>query len=154
MRWTTTPTWRRAGTAMAPRSRVGGAWCSAASCRTNGIHIRKLNPREDVLAHASHCLPQDAGMICRIWHVRTPRARADAYQAFLAQRAIPDYRSVSGNLDVAILRRDEGEVSHFLTVTHWQSEAAIRAFAGDDLLKAKYYPEDQDYLLEFEETVR
>ena len=93
-------------------------------------------------------------MICRIWHGRTPRARADAYQAFLAQRAIPDYRSVSGNLDVAILRRDEGEVSHFLTVTHWQSEAAIRAFAGDDLLKAKYYPEDQDFLLEFEETVQ
>ena len=93
-------------------------------------------------------------MICRIWHGRTPRARADAYQAFLAQRAIPDYRSVSGNLDVAILRRDEGEVSHFLTVTQWQSEAAIRAFAGDDLLKAKYYPEDRDYLLEFEDTVQ
>ena len=115
---------------------------------------RNLNPSEDVLAHAPHCLPQDTRMICRIWHGRTPRARADAYQAFLAQRAIPDYRSVSGNLDVAVLRRDEGEVSHFLTVTHWQSEAAIRAFAGDDLLKAKYYPEDRDYLLEFEETVQ
>ena len=25
---------------------------------------------------------------------------------------------------------------------------------GDDLLKAKYYPEDQDFLLEFEETVQ
>jgi heme-degrading monooxygenase HmoA len=33
---------------------------------------------------------------------------------------------------------------HFLTVTHWKSEQSIRAFAGDDLLKAKYYPEDQD----------
>jgi hypothetical protein len=39
-------------------------------------------------------------------------------------RVIPDYRSVSGNIDVAILRRGEGGVSHFLTVTHWQSKAA------------------------------
>lgn len=93
-------------------------------------------------------------MICRIWHGRTPRTRADAYEAFLVRRAIPDYRSVNGNIDVAILRRDEGEVSHFLTVTHWESKAAIRAFAGDDLLKAKYYPEDREFLLEFEATVQ
>src|SRR6185295_6196130 len=95
-----------------------------------------------------------APMICRLWHGRTPRSKADAYAKFLAARAIPDYRSVAGNIDVAILRADEGDVTHFLTVTRWESEASIRAFAGDDLLKAKYYPEDSDYLLEFEPTVR
>ena len=89
-----------------------------------------------------------------MWHGRTLRAKADAYASFLVQRAIPDYRSVKGNIDVAILRRDEGEVTHFLTVTHWQSEEAIRAFAGDDLLKAKYYPKDEDFLLEFEPAVQ
>jgi heme-degrading monooxygenase HmoA len=93
-------------------------------------------------------------MICRIWHGRTLRQRADEYARFLEQRAIPDYRGVPGNLDVAVLRRDEGEVTHFLTVTHWTSEEAIRAFAGDDLLKAKYYPEDEGFLLEFEPTVQ
>jgi len=93
-------------------------------------------------------------MICRMWHGRTSRTKADAYASFLVQRAIPDYRSVTGNIDVAILRRDEAEITHFLTVTHWESEAAIRAFAGEDLLKAKYYPEDQDFLLEFEPTVQ
>lgn len=93
-------------------------------------------------------------MICRMWHGRTPRTKADAYASFLLQRAIPDYRSVKGNIDVAVLRRDEGDVTHFLTVTHWQSEDAIRAFAGDDLLKAKYYPEDEDFLLEFEPAVQ
>jgi heme-degrading monooxygenase HmoA len=92
-------------------------------------------------------------MICRMWHGRTPRARADAYAAFLEERAIPDYRSVPGNLSVAIMRRDEGDVTHFLTVTHWDSEASIRAFAGAEPLKAKYYPEDQGYLLEFEPVV-
>ena len=93
-------------------------------------------------------------MICRIWHGRTPRAKADAYAAFLRERAIPDYRSVAGNLDVSILRRDDGEVTHFLTVTTWVSEDAIRAFAGSDLLKAKYYPEDREFLLEFEAEVQ
>jgi heme-degrading monooxygenase HmoA len=93
-------------------------------------------------------------MICRIWHGRTSRERADAYASFLEQRAIPDYRSVPGNLDVAILRRDDGDVTHFLTVTHWESEQAIRAFAGADILKAKYYPEDAAFLLEFEPQVQ
>jgi len=41
-----------------------------------------------------------------------------------------------------------------MTVTHWESEDAIRAFAGNDVLKAKYYPEDADFLLEFEPYVQ
>jgi heme-degrading monooxygenase HmoA len=93
-------------------------------------------------------------MICRIWHGRTPRSKADAYAQFLEERAIPDYQSVQGNLSVAVMRRDEETVTHFLTVTHWDSEISIRAFAGDELLKAKYYPEDKDYLLEFEPQVQ
>lgn len=93
-------------------------------------------------------------MICRIWHGRTPRSKADAYASFLAARAIPDYQSVRGNRSVQVLRRDEGDVTHFLTVTVWDSEAAIRGFAGDDLLVAKYYDEDREFLLEFEPTVQ
>lgn len=93
-------------------------------------------------------------MICRIWHGRTAAEKADAYAAFLEQRAIPDYRSIEGNLDVQILRRNDGPVTHFLTVTHWVSEQAIYQFAGKDILKAKYYPEDKDFLLEFEPQVQ
>jgi len=61
---------------------------------------------------------------------------------------------VAGIIDVQVLRRDEGDVTHFLTLTHWGSEAAIRSFAGSDILKAKYYPEDRDFLLEFEPEVQ
>jgi heme-degrading monooxygenase HmoA len=93
-------------------------------------------------------------VICRIWHGRTACTKADAYARFLEERAIPDYRSVRGNVSVAIMRRDEGAVSHFLTVTHWDSEASIRAFAGEDVLKAKYYAEDKEFLLEFEPQVQ
>lgn len=93
-------------------------------------------------------------MICRMWHGITPRSKADAYTSFLERRAIPDYRSVPGNLSVSVLRRDEAEVTHFLTITRWDSEDSIRTFAGNDLLRAKYYLEDQDYLLEFEPQVQ
>jgi heme-degrading monooxygenase HmoA len=92
-------------------------------------------------------------MIARIWHGRTPLAKADAYAAFLDTRAMPDYRSVPGNLGAQTFRRAEGDVAHFLTLSYWESEQAIRAFAGADLLKAKYYPEDADFLLEYEPEV-
>ena len=36
----------------------------------------------------------------------------------------------------------------------WESEDAIRGFAGDDLLTARYYAEDGDFLLEFEPRVQ
>jgi heme-degrading monooxygenase HmoA len=92
-------------------------------------------------------------VIVRIWHGRTRRDRADEYARFLERRAIPDYRETPGNLSVQILRRDDGAVTHFLCVTRWRDEAAIRAFAGDDLTRAKYYDEDRDFLLEFEPEV-
>jgi heme-degrading monooxygenase HmoA len=92
-------------------------------------------------------------MIARIWHGETRLERADAYLSFLQARALPDYRSVTGNRGAYVLRRDLADRAHFLTLSFWSSEESIRAFAGDDLLRAKYYPEDQDFLLAFEPTV-
>lgn len=93
-------------------------------------------------------------MIVRVWHGRTPLTRGDAYARFLVERAIPDYRATAGNLGAGVLRRDEDEVAHFLTVSLWPSRDAIAAFAGDEIEVAKYYPEDRDFLLEFEPQVR
>ena len=92
-------------------------------------------------------------MIARMWHGRVPAEKAEAYSGFLSQRAIPDYRSVPGNLSVHILERREGDVTHFITLTFWESLDAIRAFAGEDVEKAKYYPEDAEFLLEYEPRV-
>jgi heme-degrading monooxygenase HmoA len=88
-----------------------------------------------------------------MWHGRIPTEKAAAYGQFLIDRAIPDYRSVPGNLDVRILQRTEDEVTHFITMTTWENMAVIRGFAGEDIERAKYYPEDQDFLLEFEPKV-
>jgi len=93
-------------------------------------------------------------MIARIWHGRTTTAKADEYLAFLQGRALPDYRGTQGNLAAYILRREEGDVTHFSTLTHWESREAIEAFAGADIARAKYYPEDSGFLLEFEPTVQ
>jgi heme-degrading monooxygenase HmoA len=92
-------------------------------------------------------------MIARMWHGRVPLARAAAYREFVTGRAIPDYRSVPGNLSVHILERADGDIMHFVTLTFWESLDAVRGFAGEDVDAAKYYPEDTDFLLEFEPRV-
>ena len=92
-------------------------------------------------------------MIVRIWHGTVPASKSEAYREFLNERAIPDYGSVKGNLGVYILERREGEVTHFITLTFWDSLEAIRDFAGDEIEVAKYYEEDKDYLIEFEPNV-
>lgn len=92
-------------------------------------------------------------MIIRMWHGRVSHDDAAAYRRFLLDRAIPDYQSVSGNIDVKILERRQEDATHFITMSAWESLSAIAAFAGDDLEKAKYYPEDEGFLLEFEPGV-
>ena len=92
-------------------------------------------------------------MIARIWHGRTKASDADRYRDFLIERAIPDYKSIEGNQGVHILRRIQGSEANFLTLTFWESTETIKRFAGEDIEKAKYYPEDKEFLLEFEPAV-
>ena len=93
-------------------------------------------------------------MHARIWTGWTRREQADAYAAFLDARAVPDYAGTPGNIAVHILRRDEGDRSEFTTVTLWESLEAIRAFAGDDISQAVFYPEDDGFLVERGPVVR
>lgn len=93
-------------------------------------------------------------MLVRIWHGRTSRSKGDEYARLLAERAIPVYRSVAGNRGAEFLRRDDGEVSHFLTVTRWSSPESARSFAGGESLAAKDSPEDGDFLLDLEPEVQ
>lgn len=92
-------------------------------------------------------------MITRIWHGRTRSIHADTYLKYIMETGIHDYKSIPGNLSAKILRRIEGGLCHFWTVTEWESIDSIRKFAGEDYEKAKYYPRDKEYLLEFEEKV-
>ena len=92
-------------------------------------------------------------MIARIWHGRTRLEDYETYTEFLINRAIPDYRSTKGFLKLAFLRNKEDNVGHFTLITFWENLEVIKNFAGEELDKAKYYPEDDKFLLEFEEKV-
>jgi len=92
-------------------------------------------------------------MIARLWRGRVPLAQADAYEGYLHRTGIPDYLATAGNRGAWILRRAEGEVCHFLLITLWDSMQAIEAFAGVPADRARYYPEDDEFLLEREPAV-
>ena len=92
-------------------------------------------------------------IITRIWHGITKKEHADEYLQYVKETGLSDYRSVEGNLSAKILRKIEGDICHFITITEWDSLESIVAFAGEDYEKARYYPEDEKYLLKFEEKV-
>ena len=92
-------------------------------------------------------------MIVRIWHGVTAAAKSDEYLDYLKATGVPDYQATEGNRGVYVLRRIEGERALFLTVSFWESMSAIEGFAGSELKRARYYPEDEGFLLDFEPTV-
>ena len=87
-------------------------------------------------------------MIARVWQGVVPAAREAAYRELLAREVLPEYRRTPGNRGVTVLRRQEGERVRFLVLTQWESLDAIRAFAGDDVERAVFYPEDDRFLVE------
>ncbi len=92
-------------------------------------------------------------MIARVWTGAVRRADADAYAAYIGETGLADYAGTAGNRGAWLLRRDAGDRTEFVTFTLWESLDAIRGFAGDDIEKAVYYPEDDRYLIERGPTV-
>jgi heme-degrading monooxygenase HmoA len=92
-------------------------------------------------------------MIARTWHGRVPAEKADAYYAYLRRTGLADYAAAPGNRGVSVFRRTDGAVTHYLLLTLWESLEAIQSFAGPEYELARYYPEDDDYLLEREPYV-
>jgi len=92
-------------------------------------------------------------MIARLWHGRTKAADADEYKRYLFNSGIPAYRATAGNRGAWVLCRIESDVAHFVTLPSWESWDAIKAFAGDAIESARYFPEDERYLLAFEPSV-
>ncbi|SNT23843.1 hypothetical protein SAMN05421640_2876 [Ekhidna lutea] len=92
-------------------------------------------------------------MIARIWHGRTSANDFEDYTKFMKERAVPDYQNTPGFIKLSFLRRLEGKEAHFTLITYWKNLDVIKNFAGEDFEKAKYYLEDEEFLLEFEEKV-
>jgi heme-degrading monooxygenase HmoA len=92
-------------------------------------------------------------LVARVWHGAVPATKADAYTAYLRATGVRDCRATPGNRGVLVLRRAAGAETHFQFGSLWESLDAIRRFAGDEVARARYYPEDRDYLLALEPTV-
>lgn len=92
-------------------------------------------------------------IITRIWHGKTLLKHAEDYLWYIHETGLKDYLNTPGILSAKILRRIEGEYCHFWAITEWPNIDTIKLFAGDDYEKARYYPDDKKFLLEFEEKV-
>jgi heme-degrading monooxygenase HmoA len=92
-------------------------------------------------------------MIARVWRGVTPAAKADQYLDYLRATGVKDTRATAGNRGVRVLQRISEGRAEFLFISIWESLDSIQAFAGADIEKAVYYPEDPAYLVELEPTV-
>ena len=92
-------------------------------------------------------------MIARVWRGATRADDADAYAAYLEETGMRSARALPGSRGTLVLRRRDGDRAAFETILLFDSLDDIRAFAGDDLERAVFFPEDEDFLVERELTV-
>lgn len=91
-------------------------------------------------------------MIARTWKGAVRREDADAYATYMLETGVPGYAETPGNRAVWMLRRNVGDRTEFVMLTLWDSIEAIKSFAGEDYETAVFYPEDDRFLIEREET--
>jgi heme-degrading monooxygenase HmoA len=85
--------------------------------------------------------------IARIWRGTVATERADEYVEYLRETGIADILATPGNITVYLLRREDGQRTHFQTVSLWESEDAIAAFSGTRDRTARLEPRDREFLL-------
>ncbi len=86
-------------------------------------------------------------MIARIWQGATPESKAADYLDYMRLTGVKELQATEGNRGVYVLRRIDHGQAEFTFISLWESWEAIRRFAGEDVERAVYYPEDKDYLL-------
>jgi heme-degrading monooxygenase HmoA len=93
-------------------------------------------------------------MIARMWRGVIRAEDVPAYVAYVEETGVREYRETPGNRGAWTLTRVEGDRAEIIAFSLWESREAIEGFAGPDIEKAVYYPEDDRYLLERAATVR
>lgn len=87
-------------------------------------------------------------MIARTWRGATRAKDSTAYLGYLHRTGLTEYRKTKGNRGVLALRHIVNDRAEFLLVSLWESEESIRLFAGENIEKAVFYPEDERFLIE------
>ena len=88
-----------------------------------------------------------------IWSGTVAATDSDAYAAYLHRTGLKDFRATPGNLGAFAFRRTEGDRVVFTTLSIWDGMDGIRRFAGDDVERARFYEEDDRFLIDRDWTV-
>jgi heme-degrading monooxygenase HmoA len=90
-------------------------------------------------------------MIARLWHGWTGFEHADAYEELLRTKILPGIHRVDGYQGAYLLRRKVETGVEFITLTLWDSMAAVQAFAGEDHIVAVVPLEARKLLSRFDQ---
>jgi heme-degrading monooxygenase HmoA len=113
--------------------------------------VGTLDPRGEPAR--AHYVAVSVTMIARTWRGATAARDADAYLTYLDRTGVAACRATPGNLGVMVLRRPLREDTEFLFISYWDNEDSIRAFAGDDISRARFFAEDDAFLTQRDEDV-
>jgi heme-degrading monooxygenase HmoA len=92
-------------------------------------------------------------VIARMWRGWTAADRAADYVEYLNQTGVPDLRGTPGNRGVFVLHREvEDTRAEFVVLSLWETRESIVAFAGEDIDVARFYPQDDEFLVQREWT--
>ena len=89
-------------------------------------------------------------MISRLWHGWTKRDNADTYEELLRSEILPGIHRVAGFKGASVLRREGKDEVEFVTLTMFDSMAAVKEFAGEDYEVAVILPEARKLLVRFD----
>ncbi len=93
-------------------------------------------------------------MSARMWRGWVATVDRAAYVSHVEQTGMAHYRRTPGNQGAHLLTREPGGGrTAMVTLGFWDSLDVVRGFAGDDVSRAVFYPEDDRYLVERETTV-
>jgi len=95
----------------------------------------------------------EVSMIARQWVGETRESDADTYRKYLEETGMSEIRSTKGNKGVWLLRRLHDGKAEFVVLSLWNSLEAIKSFAGSEYERARYYAEDQRFLLRLDPYV-
>jgi heme-degrading monooxygenase HmoA len=97
---------------------------------------------------------KEAEVIARLWTGRTKAEDYDTYLTYLEESGVAELHATRGNRGVMVLRRLDGDQAEFGVMSLWESLDDVKAFAGEDVDAAHYYPEDERFLLDFAPRVK
>ena len=91
-------------------------------------------------------------MIARIWHGWTTHQNAEAYEKLLRSEIFHGIaeRGIAGYCGIELLRRQDQELTEFVTIMWFDSFEAVRVFAGEDYEVAVVPPKARALLKQFD----